>query len=364
MVASKARALIHLSVIACLVPIPKSVAGDELEFRNKTAQPANNRHRFSISYRSLGQSSVELRGLGRYTSPNSGTLTLGTTEQDRVYDDGYKRVDSSGNEGSRTWNWGYADDSQVSPLTDSIALSIYETSGTERLKDEPSAPGFLFSYGQVIGELPFSFTNSATPSLWGAEFHVGYNRLESEHRFSFQGDISRTSDSYALNGVVPPSAPYAGTFDGPGPILSDVAMRSIDLLENASSVRGSWEADLDLYTLGAGPFFEIPLHEQLTLTLGFGIQAGVVRSSFRADEIVTVRGGAANSRSIHDSDSDLLFGAYASAALQVNLEDNVYLFAAIRWETLDSFSHREGGLTIDYDFDHLVSGGFGVGVRF
>ncbi len=82
----------------------------------------------------------------------------------RCYDDGYVSIDITGNQSGRTWNWGYSNASQ--------------------LQD-----GFLV----------FRHSSDLNPHT-----------------------VQLITDIYALDGIVPPPAPYAGTESGPGPLISDV----------------------------------------------------------------------------------------------------------------------------------------------
>jgi hypothetical protein len=87
---------------------------------------------------------------------------------DHFYDDGYVRVDATGNAGGQTWFWGYDTASQVQGDT-IIFRSVSE------------------------------------------------------------GDTGTTTiiDIYQLGGIIPPPAPYHGTFDGPGSAISDLPSRMV-----------------------------------------------------------------------------------------------------------------------------------------
>jgi len=98
---------------------------------------------------------------------------------DRIYDDGYVRVDFGGNLGGLTWNWGY---------------------------DSPD---------QVQGDMIF-FT-CLTDMEGGAQ--------------------QLLTDAFSLGGITAPSAPYFGSFAGPGPLISDNPLfRSITVVPEPTSV--------------------------------------------------------------------------------------------------------------------------------
>jgi hypothetical protein len=87
---------------------------------------------------------------------------------DHFYDDGYVRVDATGNAGGQTWFWGYEHASQIQG--DTIVF------------------------------------HSVSEGLTGTTTII---------------------DAYDLGSTVPPAAPYQGTFHGPGPTISDMPSRMV-----------------------------------------------------------------------------------------------------------------------------------------
>src|SRR4051812_20668321 len=85
------------------------------------------------------------------------------------YDDGYVLTDVSGAGSGFTWYWGY------------------------------------ISSGQLAGEF------------------IVFHRLGA----ITNNEAELITDSFPLNGVLPPSPPYDGTFGGAGPVISDTASRTI-----------------------------------------------------------------------------------------------------------------------------------------
>lgn len=82
---------------------------------------------------------------------------------DRMYDDGFVRVDAAGNPGGYTWFWGYQDAAQIQD-------------------------SFISFHSQAILD---------------------------------ENIIQLVTDTYQLSNWFLPSAPYAGSFEGPGPVLPD-----------------------------------------------------------------------------------------------------------------------------------------------
>lgn len=96
-----------------------------------------------------------------FAQSDSGPATGGGIN--RSYDDGYVDVDSSGDNLGFTWNWGYQNSSQVQG-------------------------GFLIFHGE-------SYLDADT--------------------------LQVITDTYDLGNLIPPPAPYSGSFNGPGPVIPD-----------------------------------------------------------------------------------------------------------------------------------------------
>ena len=76
---------------------------------------------------------------------------------DHTYNDGYVLVDSSGNAGGLTWNWGYQNASQVvGPNMQFNAIQSSSPSGSavNEVSDNPQY-GAELTYQRVMGSLPF-----------------------------------------------------------------------------------------------------------------------------------------------------------------------------------------------------------------
>lgn len=96
---------------------------------------------------------------------------------DRFYDDGFVRVDAAGNPGGYTWFWGYQDAAQIQG-------------------------SFISFHSQTVLEA---------------------------------NAIQLVTDTYQLGDWFLPSAPYAGSFDGPGPVLPDAPFsRTITIVPEPS----------------------------------------------------------------------------------------------------------------------------------
>lgn len=83
---------------------------------------SNSRWRIMIGGSAMFGVEASFSNLGSFSSPNA-ALPLGAGV-DRNYDDGYNRLDSSGNAGGLTWNFGYANASQDNTGAGTLDRSI------------------------------------------------------------------------------------------------------------------------------------------------------------------------------------------------------------------------------------------------
>ena len=300
------------------------------------------RNRVGLNFRLGYNISAEFKGLGGFPAQtNPGPPAGGGV--DREYDDGYNRVDVSGNNGGLTWNWGYDNASQV-PGNDTVVM--HSTSGignasTGEMHDDPH-PGFELTYGRDLGE--------AWKGRWGWEGAFGFSDLEIRQRGMLSGDLTRLSDAYALNGVVPPLAPYAGSFSGPGPLIGDSPSRTIEQVSGGALVGGVREFDASFYGVRTGPYWDLALSDKALVSLSGGLAMAVVDGEFGYRESVTVSGQTLASSSGRNADTDFLLGGYASVMFHYLLRDDLRAYGGAQYQNLGSYDNGADGREAKIDF--------------
>jgi hypothetical protein len=182
-----------------------------------------------------------------FTGPSSSAFPPGPgagLALNHQYNDGFVNVDSSGNQGGRTWNWGYQNASQISGGDVLMHATGSEGGSEEHSSDDPN-PGFDFNYVRDIGHYSWG--------QWGIKIASGYTRLQVRDNDPMNVKLETLTDTYALNGVIPPQAPYTGSFSGPGPVLgSEPISRSLGTTEGIV-ITGSHNLDAALIDLRLGP---------------------------------------------------------------------------------------------------------------
>src|SRR5438552_5371872 len=234
-----------------------SALNDPLPPRTLKLEPLSpeTKNRIGLSYRIGLNMTVDFRKFGGLALSDPGPRS-GTTVN-RNYDNGYNRVDSSTNAGGQTWYWGYQNSRSVQG--DNLVLQSYSTLNNANSNNRQEDPqhGFEFNY---LRELYHK-------EHWrlSAEAALGYSHISIIDTRALRNTVYRTNDTFALNGVIPPNAPYYGTYEGPGPLISsNPSDRTTDVLVRSATITGDRNLDANVFTLRLGPYLEIPLNDRFT----------------------------------------------------------------------------------------------------
>lgn len=316
-------------------------------------------NRFGISYRAGFNISAKFKNLGGFNSLNNpGPATGGAAE--RFYDDGYNRVDGSGNAGNLTTFWGYENASQYNPADGgSITMNSTSASGQATSKNQEDDPqhGAEITFNRQLGRLG--------EAKWGVEAAVNFTDITIRDNATLFGDAVRTSDTFPLNGVVPPTPPYHATFDQQsGPVLGSVPFRTVTRIPNGAVIAGNRNFDAELYGMRLGPYLEIPLSQKVSLSFSGGLSLIWIHSDFAYEETVTLAGGVPRSGSGRGSNQDLLPGGYLGGNLLFWLNDTVNLSAGAQYQAAGTYSHKENGKKAQLDLGQSVFLTAGLGFSF
>jgi hypothetical protein len=313
------------------------------------------KNRVGMSYRPTFLISASFRNIGAAgPASNPG---LAAPDQDHTYDDGYVKRDSATGDGY-TWNWGYQSNGQT-PGNDTIAFHSAQSRGDGRLDGISSEPqhGLEITYERWMGRL-------ADNGNWGWAFAFDYANVGIRTDRSARATGFRTTDTYALNGVITPEAPYNGSFDGPGPLISDLPSRSGTTLPSGALVNGRHEIDADVFGLHVGPYFEFPLNDRWNVNFSSGLALAVVNSKFSFSESASVGGVPVGSVSGAGSKADVLFGGYVAVNFSYALSPQWNLVTGVEYQGLTDFKQTANGREAKLDFLTGVSVKAGLSFSF
>ena len=267
-----------------------------------------------------------------------------------TYNDGYVLVDSSGNAGGRTWNWGYENASQVAG--GSMQFHAIQSSGSSSKTDDPQYGGELV-YQRVVGRLPF-----LSSSRWGLEFGFGLTDINLKENYS--GNVTAITDTYALSGVLPPSAGYNGTFNGPGALLGDTPTRTLASAALTSNQKLSGQ----LFSIRLGPFAEWNFTPELSLSASVGLTLAPAIIDYDFSETGSLPGGGTYADSGHSSKTRLLYGPYVGAMLRYDFTKNWGVYVGAQFQSLNDMEISSGTHTARLDQSATVFGTVGISWRF
>ena len=316
----------------------------------------NNLNRFSL----VGRAVFNIEGGFK----DVGSLALGTVGQTTPdgtpynYDDGYVLTDVSGNAGGQTWNWGYNNSSQISGNTilmhQTTALGSTAT-GADAL---PTGPGFGFElvYNRQLGRHEkFSY---------GVEVAMNYLHVSLDGNRQSSADISQTTDTYSFTpGTTPPSAPYQGTFDGPGFLINASPISSVTG-PGTAAITGSQQLDANIWGWRLGPYLDFPVTERVQLSLSAGLAMALFDVSGSWAETTTITGQGPASSSGAGSDTSFQWGAYVGLNAAWQFAPLWSAVVGVQYQYLDVYEDTLGGRAVELDLNQSVGVTFGVSYSF
>ena len=106
----------------------------------------------------------------------------------------------------------------------------------------------------------------------GFEVGAGYLTFSENMSSAASGTASHTTAGYAIGGILPPIAPYAGTAQGPGPLINLNPGGSTEVQDNPGGTTTSLQGNLEtkFFNLRIGPTFELDLNKRLSFATSVG----------------------------------------------------------------------------------------------
>ena len=300
---------------------------------------AQSKNRFRVNPSFTFNVDVDFRNITQPGTP--GPAAGGAVN--RGYQNGFVNIDSSGNAGGMTWNWGYNEANQFDAANGRLLFDAAGAGGTGVEENQSDGPhvGFDIGYGRVLGEVG--------RSLWGVEGGFGWTGVDITG-----GGSTFLTDAYAVAGT-PPAAPYTGSFAGPGFTIGSTPTRGTTTAINS--------LDAKIYAFRLGPFIEIPLCEASDLEFGCGLAVARINSDFSVNQVSTV-GGLTTSRSYFGSDSDTKLGGYLESRINYKFSDHWQAFGSARYQYFGEFEQNLGSRQAELSLGKAVSLAFGFGFSF
>jgi hypothetical protein len=292
-------------------------------------------------------------------SPTPTTFTPG------VYDDGFVLPDIAGAGAASTWNWGYDSADQVSSGTHLILNRL--TGAPELGFDGDGTADPSFGGELVVGAELARVTLGNREARLGIELGYAYHSVSISDRQTGATMATLTQDGYALNGIVPPLAPYAGTFNGPGPLISLGSDPGASQVIN-SAAQGSYDGELnsELHHFKAGVWLEYPFTDRFygALSLGYSSLYADSRLEFTEQLDFTDPGIPDQLNSHTVSGRDWNPGFYTQIRFGYDFNKHFGVFAGAEFQYNSTHDFHGEGREVSLEFQALLSGTAGLVFRF
>jgi hypothetical protein len=378
-----------LQVVSLLVPLQLATGGQESSKAvgvPPASRPIQWNLRVGAAHRSLGDidfdtgaySSLAATGgfppVAGFPAPPIGGLN---GFADRTYLDGFVFMDADTDNPASflpgtTAFWGYQSDSQVRNGSLNFTQTYNEISSQV---DSWSAVGDWED--DISGGTPVIEIEGLVPldENWsvGGQLGLMFLRADAENQsrtFSATRTVNNSlftvTDRYDLQGVIPPLAPYNGTYNSPGtaPLIDNIPTDRITSQTGGTSSsqtifnQVSESLRIHLYSLSLGPSMRYE-KQRFVFTGGAGLAINLADWDASFDEKLTLKGSKKNLRN-WSSDShktDVLPGFYLQGSAGYRITDQWMFSAFGRYDWSQSLTGRVGPSAFSADLSGFTLGG-------
>jgi len=289
-----------------------------------------------------------------------------TMPDERFYNDGYVRQDAGTPTDGSTWFWGYDNDSQVQGTN-----LVYQATGSQSIRRNTIATAPAVRTRDSLRDLgvelradlltpyklgPFRIGGVLGLSLVSANQSIRFsNHNTSQFRDDYRLDYV---DTYDLGDVVPPTASYAGTITGPGPLIQNVpttrslipVLQFTDTAGFTNQVHAEFSDTLIAFSIGPSLIYQ---QGPWNFVFSGGMLLEFHKYSARQYEalnVVSANGTALFAQWIEgDSDTRIRPGLFAQAAARYEVENGWHIGAFVRGEIADDFSVSAGPSVFEFE---------------
>lgn len=259
----------------------------------------------------------------------NGQFNVSGSGQPGVYDDGYVRVDETGNAGGYTSFWGYENASQYDATAHTLTLhSASSFNLTDSTHVDDAVPvGLDLVYGGKI-------MNSGD-ALFGWEFGFMWMPITVKDNRPLHTTFTRTSQVFDTGDIVMPEAPYNGGASGIGPTIRDIASPGPDETGSPGTITGSRTLDVALYNFRLGPSMHWEVKPWFAFSISGGAALGLATCEYRYRETIQLAdGGRTPNRGSFDN-TEVVYGTYANVTLMFHTAEQADIFIGTQFMMLD-----------------------------
>jgi len=254
---------------------------------------------------------------------------------DHFYDDGYVRVDQTGNAGGYTSYWGYNNAAQASDGSLLFHSATSFTANGAASESGDMQPGLDLAYGGHLYRFGKAWV--------GWEMGFGWLAIDIEDRNTLAINANRTVHSFTTGGIVLPGAPYNGGSSGVGPVISDGPTELLGGDTINGTLGGARTLDVSLYSLRFGPTLHWELPWRLALQVSGGAAVGFISGELKFNETLQFTDGSSTVNRGSFSDDKFVYGGYVGATLMYHAVKNGDFYIGVQYMPLGSATFSGGG---------------------
>jgi hypothetical protein len=260
-----------------------------------------------------------------------------------------------------TWNWGYNDSSQiVGPNAEFSSYGPTTLTSSRESNQADFLHGFEMQYNRALW-----VQAGHEETQIGVEFAFNFTSVDGEDSWSQNFRPVRTITPYNLGGVlpVPVPPPYAGTFDGPGSLISLTPGASWMVPGDVAALNCWRKFHTGLYGVRLGPYVEGPLcwkfrgSASTGLALLFADGQLSYRDSFSAPLPASTVFGEASKLSV-------LPGWYIGGRVSLDVTDSFSLFYGLQFQMASDYELQAGPNRAILDLESAIFQSFGLSLSF
>lgn len=299
---------------------------------------------------------------------------------DREYENGYVFQDEGTAKDGGTWYWGYDEASQLSGDGDARFLTFQGQGDSIRRESRSLSnrdPGAWETDGDgAVPVIQLDWGYDLSPGLT-AGLSLRYSFLGFDGRQSlsnFAAGLERSShavrltDTYDLDGIIAPSAPYEGGLEGPGAVIENRPTSRV--LHETGQIEGDRTAffnrieeslDVKLHTLAFGPTLASRFG-RVDLAFGAGLALNIV--DWEATHTETLfRQNDGQSAKVYkqwtdrSGGTDVLPGVYIQVEAGVRLTERLSFTAFGQYDWSDTLTGGVGPSRFTIDPSGWTAGG-------
>jgi hypothetical protein len=293
---------------------------------------------------------ADFRTSGSFPISGSRPGPTGVSGADHIYDDGYVRVDNTGNAQGYTTFWGYNRADQYDAANNRLLMqstSSFSTSSKGEGEGDTAFLGLDLAYGGVLWR--------GERLRVGWEFGFGFLPIMVSDNRTIAGTSERNTYAFSIpNGVSIPGAPYQGGSSGfDQPSIFDIATL-VDSDPTTNAISGSRTLDVTLYAFRLGPTLFWDLNRSFGLSISAGPAVGIVTGDYQYNEKVGVGMDDTVDNKGKFSATEIVYGGYVSATVTYHATLNGDFYLSAQYMPLGSAEFSKGGRSAKLDLSGAV----------